>query len=196
MYNAIPGAPPPRITQNLHGYMDFDSPLVSCQDCHLPCNACQSGPFALSLGCGPDWRKKADTPKSIFLDICHFSQTIQHNLEFPLPLPSDSCELIVAHHVFEHVHAWPNLLMECYRILRPGGLIEIVVPSYESINAYSDPTHVSVFTPFSMNFTLEKDVNVHPQKWPYPPFIQQAQTHHNKEEIRWRLLKPKTPGQK
>jgi predicted SAM-dependent methyltransferase len=48
----------------------------------------------------------------------------------PLPLPSNSAELIYSSHTIEHVtdDAVRNMLRECYRVLKPGGGIRLTTP--------------------------------------------------------------------
>jgi SAM-dependent methyltransferase len=47
-----------------------------------------------------------------------------------IPLPSESIDVITSYDVFEHVESLPKTLAECYRVLRPGGVIYAVFPPY------------------------------------------------------------------
>ncbi len=51
----------------------------------------------------------------------------------PFPIPSDSFDLIFSEHMIEHVPlgAAFNMLQECGRVLRPGGLVRISTPPLE-----------------------------------------------------------------
>ena len=86
-------------------------------------------------------------------------------LKFPLPWRDSSVEGIRCVHFIEHIPAreivggdltssgWLNrpdmigqdmflaFFDECYRILRPGGEIELVWPALQSSRAFEDPTH-------------------------------------------------------
>ncbi|MBU2102716.1 MAG: class I SAM-dependent methyltransferase [Candidatus Omnitrophica bacterium] len=60
--------------------------------------------------------------------------TIEHNLEDPIPLPSDSVDRILSEDFFEHIAAEEikKIICECFRILRPGGFMRIGVPDYNN----------------------------------------------------------------
>jgi len=75
-------------------------------------------------------------------NIDHFSEHYKKNkidIEYdllscdPLPIPDNSAELIYTSHVLEHItnKAVANILKESYRILKPSGIIRIVVPDIE-----------------------------------------------------------------
>ena len=47
---------------------------------------------------------------------------------FPWPWADNSIDGIHASHILEHFHDHETFLRECYRILKPGGFLRIVVP--------------------------------------------------------------------
>ena len=53
----------------------------------------------------------------------------------PLPIKNDEAELIYISHVVEHVtnEAVNNLFLECFRVLKPGGIIRILTPDLDSL---------------------------------------------------------------
>lgn len=56
-----------------------------------------------------------------------------------LPIESNSAEIVYISHVLEHISdsAAHNILSECYRILKPNGLLRIVQPDIDCYyNAY------------------------------------------------------------
>jgi predicted SAM-dependent methyltransferase len=62
--------------------------------------------------------------------------------DLPWPWADDSFDLIVACAVFEHLRN--NLVTtvdECWRILRPDGVLHVKLPYWKSDNSYRDPTH-------------------------------------------------------
>jgi predicted SAM-dependent methyltransferase len=61
----------------------------------------------------------------------------------PLPFADSSADVIFAEHVAEHTtpqQAW-NFFEECHRVLRPGGVVRIAVPSVERIAERSTPDY-------------------------------------------------------
>lgn len=88
-------------------------------------------PRLLNLGCG-----SALHPEWINLDSAATAPgVIAHDLRCGLPFPPDSFDAAYGSHVLEHLEpdAAARLLRECHRILRPGGILRIVVPNLEVI---------------------------------------------------------------
>lgn len=65
------------------------------------------------------------------------------NIERPLPFTNTSIHYIFAEHVLEHIphQEGYRFLEECYRILKPGGVIRIVVPSVEALSERFTPAY-------------------------------------------------------
>lgn len=58
------------------------------------------------------------------------------------PFANDSVEIVVAHHVLEHLgEGYFNCLKELYRVCKPGATIDIRVPHHRHDYFYDDPTH-------------------------------------------------------
>jgi|SRR5271157_681552 len=68
----------------------------------------------------------------------------------PWQWQDNSVEEIVAHDALEHLFNPINSLNECWRILRPGGKLDLIVPTAEGRGAFQDPTHL-VYPPFTLN---------------------------------------------
>jgi len=69
-----------------------------------------------------------------------------------LPFPTATIESIITHHCFEHIgDGFIRLMDECHRVLKPGGILRIIVPLFPSHTAISDPDHRRYFTPESFN---------------------------------------------
>ena len=84
----------------------------------------------------------------------------------PLPLDADSVDLIYAWHVLEHVGrqgetgVWFFCWEEFYRVLKPGGLILLSCPYWDSIWAWSDPTHTRALSEHSFVFFAQRAYQV------------------------------------
>lgn len=108
----------------------------------------------LNLGCGNHtpigWinvdyaigSKLAKIPFFYALGITHLkwnNSILIHNLLKPFPWETESVDVIYSSHTLEHFtrEEGYSFLRECHRVLKPGGIIRIVVPDLkESINAY------------------------------------------------------------
>lgn len=68
------------------------------------------------------------------------------DLEKGIPADDDSVDGINAVYFLEHVSDLIFIFQEMYRVLTDGGMLELLVPYYSSINAFKDPTHKNFFT--------------------------------------------------
>jgi predicted SAM-dependent methyltransferase len=90
----------------------------------------------VNIGCGlsakPEW---------VNLDFFPFpGVNCLHDCRRGLPFSDDSVKCIFTEHFFEHIdyiEEVPFFLSECYRVLKPGGVIRIIVPDAEKyLRAY------------------------------------------------------------
>ena len=120
------------------------SPLIN--KFHL--NEKFDGKSVLNLGCGG---AKFTAKNVVNLDgyaIC--KPDVLWNLEkTPLPFEDDSFDIIIAHHIFEHVHNWWSLFNDAARILKPLGVIRIFVPYWSSASALGYRDHVTMINEWS-----------------------------------------------
>lgn len=64
----------------------------------------------------------------------------------PWPLDDESWDIVLATDVFEHLRLdIPQWLDECWRILKPGGQLNMRLPAWDNPLSYRDPTHRKVF---------------------------------------------------
>jgi SAM-dependent methyltransferase len=59
----------------------------------------------------------------------------------PLPLEDESFDKIVMYDVIEHLNDVIPAIEECYRLLKPEGLLHLKTPHFSSPNSFTDPTH-------------------------------------------------------
>lgn len=95
----------------------------------------------LNLGC-------ADRRLDGFLnvDICPPADQLV-DLAENWPWPESSADEVFAADIFEHLPDKRHTMNELWRVLKPGGLAKIEVPSAaHGAGAFCDPTHVSFWT--------------------------------------------------
>lgn len=64
----------------------------------------------------------------------------------PLPFPDDTFDEIRAHDALEHIRdGFTDLMDECWRVLRPKGILDIFVPRFPSPSAIMHPDHWQFF---------------------------------------------------
>ena len=94
-------------------------------------------------------------PKHAY-DVGWTGKVVPHDLRKPLPFEDDSLCAIYGSHVLEHLYLdqADRVLKECFRTLRPGGVLRLVVPDLRSfVSAYlkhetrGGPTQVTNSSP-------------------------------------------------
>jgi len=112
-----------------------------------------SGTIKLDIGCGLNKKdgyigidKSPDVGADFLVDIeCE-----------PLPFSDSSVDEIYCAHLVEHIHNLIPFMNECYRVLKPGGRMEILAPYYTAIQATQDPTHVRFISENSFNYFTDE----------------------------------------
>jgi 2-polyprenyl-3-methyl-5-hydroxy-6-metoxy-1,4-benzoquinol methylase len=89
-----------------------------------------------------------------------------------IKLPSDTYDVLTLNHVIEHVHDPLELILECKRILKPGGRLVVLTPNSLSWGhkkfgrnwrGLETPRHIQVFS--AANFaTLASQAGIHIEK--------------------------------
>lgn len=85
----------------------------------------------LNLGCGDRFH-----PAWTNVDFVSTGEgVIAYNLTQGIPFPDDSFDVVYHSHVLEHFPKTvaESFLKECYRVLRPQGVLRVVVPDLEQI---------------------------------------------------------------
>ncbi len=98
-------------------------------------------PQNLNLGCNDDhrpgyWNVDMFPPADECVDLSK-----------DWPWPPSSFKRIYAHDIFEHLPSKINSMNESWRVLEPGGILDIHIPSVAGYGAFQDPTHCSFWTP-------------------------------------------------
>jgi predicted SAM-dependent methyltransferase len=86
----------------------------------------------VNLGCGSRWAFGWQN----FDYVAHSPDVNQCDLRKGIPLLNETAEIVYASHVLEHFSRADgrHFIEECHRILKPGGIIRIVVPDLEEIS--------------------------------------------------------------
>ncbi len=103
----------------------------------------------INLGCGRKYLTgylNCDVSPNVKADV-YFNLDV-----FPYPLEADSAEEILLDNVLEHLEDVVGVMTELHRILKPGGVLKIIVPYAKSDWAFQDPTHKHFFTERSMDY--------------------------------------------
>ncbi|MEH2052150.1 glycosyltransferase [Nostoc sp.] len=89
-------------------------------------------PYKLNIGCG---HIKFDNWINIDIDKDKKAVDLVCNAAQKLPFDDDSCALIYNEHFLEHLTVEEGIffLRECYRVLQPGGILRIAMPSLEYV---------------------------------------------------------------
>jgi SAM-dependent methyltransferase len=103
----------------------------------------------LDVGCGA---RKQYSPAIGIDRHPHSGVDVVADLERGLPVADQSIDHVFAVHFLEHVYNLLPLLNEVHRVLRPEGVLHVMVPHQASVNAWADPTHVRFFHPQTFKF--------------------------------------------
>lgn len=104
----------------------------------------------LNLGCGTDI-----DPDMVNVDIVALPGVdVVTDLDQAWPWKDGSAGYIKASHVFEHVASPLVFMAEAWRVLVPGGLLDIRVPYYKHVFAFTDPTHKRFCTELTWDYWI------------------------------------------
>jgi len=99
----------------------------------------------LNLACGTDYLENwtnLDGCPDIRADVyCNLDSA-----DVKLPFLEDQFDFVYASHVFEHIQFLPHLKKELCRVMRPNGILFVIVPHHQSVDAWGDDTHCRAFS--------------------------------------------------
>lgn len=104
----------------------------------------------LDVGCGASpmpWRLAAEHPDAKIFAIDHDEQLVAHLASMPgkplnlhylvywvnAPLGVEECDYLVAGELIEHLDDPAAFIAECYRVLKPGGMLALSTPLSEGV---------------------------------------------------------------
>ena len=96
----------------------------------------------LDVGCGANKYEGAiglDNNPRTAADVIHDLGVV------PYPFADNEFDMIVSHHVVEHVPDVMAFVTELYRITKNGGTIRLLTPHYTNPDWATDPTHRNHF---------------------------------------------------
>lgn len=108
--------------------------------------------------------------------VCPKAEILQSDLENePLPYNDNSFDIVFSKSVLEHFYYPEKLVMEIYRVVKPGGSVITMVPDWESVykTFYGDYTHRTPFTINSLKeiFLINGFDGVRVEKFRQLPFL-------------------------
>lgn len=96
----------------------------------------------LHFGCGNNIKEgyvNIDLNKSYGADVCFDME------RFPYPFKSDYADEILCRMTLEHIKTPSKAIDEFHRIIKPGGVVRIVVPHFSHASSLLADIHVCVF---------------------------------------------------
>ncbi len=121
----------------------------------------------LDLGCGYQGKllqlisSKISKGYGIDISVCKDPikeniKLIEHNLKDPLPFKNNEFDVVTSLANLEHLYNPEFVLREAHRVLKPGGLLLVTVPS-----TYSKP--ILEFLSFRLGLISEQEIKDHKQ---------------------------------
>jgi len=94
-----------------------------------------------------------------------YDLVVYHGTLSQVALPADYYDVVTLSHVIEHVFDPEEVLMECKRILKPGGRIILITPNTQSLShrifkrnwrGFEVPRHIAIFSVDNMRLLVKK----------------------------------------
>ena len=106
--------------------------------------------LSLNLGCGP-----IILPDTVNVDIVPLPGVdLIADLDQPWPWAGETVARILASHLFEHIAEPVRFMAEAWRVLVDGGTLDLRVPYYRHVFAFTDPTHRRFCTELTFDYWI------------------------------------------
>jgi SAM-dependent methyltransferase len=111
----------------------------------------------LELGCGGHKRH----PEAIGIDALDYEcvDIVGDVYEVLEQVPAASLKAVYSYHFFEHVTDLPRLMDLLARVIRPDGVLNVVVPHFSNPYYYSDYTHRGFFGLYSFSYLVSDSIH-------------------------------------
>ena len=104
-------------------------------------------PVVVDLGCGPN-----KVPGAVGIDVRAMAgMNVVGDVEQTLPFRTNSVDVVWLRHVMEHVRNLIGLMEEIYRVSRPGGAVEVVVPIIRRVEPSAIPPTSAILRKIPFN---------------------------------------------
>ena len=131
-------------------------------------------PIKLEIGSG----KRLGMKDWIFLDLYNRAADLRLDASAPLLFPDNSISKIYTSHLLEHLRPYQirNMLKECYRITKPGGIMSVSVPNAQ---IYLDAYNKSKKLDLNMYCKYDRTGLTYKAKIDYANYIAYMGGHHH-----------------
>jgi SAM-dependent methyltransferase len=118
-----------------------------------------TNPLWLNLGCSDDIKDGFVNVDKDPVD----DRVLNVDLAVCWPWQDSTVDYILAKDCIEHLPDKIKTMNEAYRVLKPGGVFEVHVPTSDGRGAFQDPTHVSYWNRHS--FWYFEDGNIYRERF-------------------------------
>lgn len=110
----------------------------------------------LELGCGPRRRH----PEAVTVDALDFDgvDVVGDVFEVLALVPDGTIDAVHAYHFLEHIEPLSRIVGELARVLKPGGVLHVVVPHFSNPYFYSDYTHRQTFGLYTFSYLADDPI--------------------------------------
>lgn len=116
----------------------------------------RDGRGVLELGCGPRRRH----PEAVTVDALDFDgvDVVGDVFEVLALVPDGTIDAVHAYHFLEHIEPLSRIVGELARVLKPGGVLHVVVPHFSNPYFYSDYTHRQTFGLYTFSYLADDPI--------------------------------------